>query len=117
MSFGSFQASSSDPTDSSRKKLMLGVALGLMLLAVILLFWRLRGEQPDVHPPAVALPIADGYTMICGSCRTSFDLKRDQFDSWPKDDTGGYKCPKCGSSRTTPDNSKVTPMTDVPGGG
>lgn len=96
---------------------MLCAALGLIAFSALLIFWRLRGESPTVHAPAVVLAVADGYTMNCSACRSSFELKRDQFDSWPKDGTGAYKCPKCGSSKTTPDKSKLTPTVEVPGGG
>lgn len=110
MSWNVMDAFSSDDSEQMRKKILLGVAVGLLVLAAVVFFWRMRGESRAVLPATTVLPVADGYTILCQSCKTSFELKRDQFQDAP------YKCPKCGSTKTTPDNTKLTPMVDVPGG-
>lgn len=107
---------SSTNSDQPGKGPKIAVAIGLFTLAIIIGYWRMRSDRPEVLTPAPVLPVANEYVMKCKGCKSSFTMPWEQFETWPRTDAG-FKCPKCNSFNTEPDNSKVTPMVEVPNGG
>lgn len=93
----------------------IGGVLLVALIGTVLLSARGCSGAPTVSN-VPQLPVADGYAMICKKCKAEFEIKRAEFETWPTAD-GAYKCPKCGSGSTEPDNSKIMPMVEVPSGG
>lgn len=109
------QVTADDASEKSRSRLFLGLSVGAIVVALLFGYWRLQPESPTVLPPNPKSSAADGYSMRCNACKTSFEIKRAEFDTWPRVDLA-YKCPKCGSPNTAPDKTKVGRVKENGGG-
>ena len=97
-----------DSSDKRRSRLMIGLSLGAIVVAIVLAYWRLQPEAPTRLAPGPELAVPDGYVMVCNKCKASFPVKRSEFETWPRIN-GAFKCPKCGSGNTEPDRTKSFP--------
>jgi hypothetical protein len=106
-----------DAPSKGRTAAVLSVGAVVLAASGFLYFRMAAGEPRAVLPAAADAPRVDGYYMLCNGCRASFSLKQSDFETWPKNEFGAYKCPKCPSFDTEADNSKVPPPVETRSGG
>ena len=102
------QADAGSSGGGNKQKLIVGVIIALIVVALGFSLMRRGPENAADHP--------EGFRYVCRnpSCKNEFTLTAAEFNDWVIKHPGEYiKCPKCGTPDAQRVGAKERPVTPV----